>query len=206
MKIKVASKMIAVPILSLIVGYATAVPTPLPTLSPTLSPTFSPTLVPTLVPSASSAPSPFCDDGMNVEVKILTDRYPEETSWELRHNDCEHEVVMSGGPYDEDETWFRAEECLPLGNYIFTIYDSVGDGLSTYGGKYEVNVDGVTTISGGGEREFWFETNHLWNKCVSRPPPPYTHNHVFFFYCISLLVVRILMRARVHSSLLHNQD
>ncbi len=55
---------------------------------------------------------------------------------------------------------YRAKKCLPLGNYIFTINDSYGDGLGTVNGDgtylfykpfgfYEVNVDGVTTISGG---------------------------------------------------------
>jgi hypothetical protein len=196
MKIKVTSKAIAVGILSLIIGHANAAnrsgkATNFPTFVPTSSPG----------PTASSAPSPFCDDGMNVEVKIKTDKYPGEITWTLQRNERGGVVEMSGGPYNENEelTWYRDEKCLPLGNYIFTIYDSFGNGLGEvdsikfYGyqfkrwGEYEVNVDGVTTLSGG-EEPFKVETGFIWR---SSPPvsPPSPHNRVFFFDFICLFVL-----------------
>jgi hypothetical protein len=142
------------------------IPTPFPTDFPTDFPTtYFPT---TYSPTTSSAPSPFCDDGMNVEVKIWTDIFPDETSWTLQRNEPEGVVVMSGGPYEEDFTRYRDEKCLPFGNYIFTIYDKYGDGLGYFYdyrfhqlGKYEVNVDGVTTLSGG-EYAFKYETQLIW--------------------------------------------
>ena len=180
--IKITSKKNAVGILSLLVGYANAATKAGVLLKEddgvdaqifTYFPTFYPTLSP--APTASSAPSPFCDDGMNVEVKIKTDKYPGKTTWTLQRNGCEGMVEISGGPYLEENTLYRAEKCLPLGNYIFTINDSFGDGLGTVNGDgtdlfykpfgfYEVNVDGVTTISGG-EFPFVYQTQFIWNKC-----------------------------------------
>ena len=83
---------------------------------------------------------------------------------------------MSGGPYKKQDTWYTAEKCLQMGNYMFTIYDLFGDGLGkvvsngvsffdfTQVGEYEVNVDGLTTLSGG-KNPFYTETGLIWNKC-----------------------------------------
>ena len=192
MKINIASKTVAAGIFSIIVGCANASKksNKINTISlgednakkselpadntdgvdalDTYFPTFSPTVSP--VPTASSAPSPSCVDGMNVEVKILTDGYPDETAWSVYSvAECgEAEEVMSSGGFDkftQEKTWYRQDECLPLGQYIFTLVDSYGDGLQ---GSYVVQVDGVTVISGGGREEFVTVSKTFSNKgCLS---------------------------------------
>merc|ERR1712095_224515 len=78
-------------------------------------------------------------------LKILTDSYPGETSWELKEKpddtiiSCGSFRVGSGNiEYNEDLT------LCPNVEYEFCIYDSYGDGIccGDYGdGRYEVEVD-----------------------------------------------------------------
>ena len=99
---------------------------PIPTTSkPTVSPI---TTIPT--PALTSS----CVSGMNVEVRIITDYYPEEITWTLR-NSCNTVVEMSGGPYKNKTALYTAQKCLPPGNYTFTINDSADDGINTFGYK-----------------------------------------------------------------------
>ena len=65
---------------------------------------------------------------------LKTDSFPEQTTWNLSRQDGP--VLYAGGPYlmqpqqEISETW-----CLSPGDcYIFTIYDSAGNGLVTPGG------------------------------------------------------------------------
>lgn len=67
-------------------------------------------------------------DGAVVVLALITDNYPEETTWEVTN--AEGTVLYSGGPYDEDETPYDIEMCLnPDSCYTFTIFDSYGDGI-----------------------------------------------------------------------------
>ncbi|MFO7789737.1 MAG: T9SS type A sorting domain-containing protein, partial [Bacteroidales bacterium] len=69
--------------------------------------------------------------GQTVQLDLLTDAYPDETSWELTV-DSTGNVLYSNGPLTE-ETHHYYDWCLGAGCYTFTIYDSYGDGL---GGGY----------------------------------------------------------------------
>lgn len=66
--------------------------------------------------------------GGEVTLRLRTDSWPEETTWELK--DAAGNVLYAGGPYDQDVTVFEEQWCLADTCYTFTIYDSYGDGLT----------------------------------------------------------------------------
>jgi len=81
-----------------------------------------------------------------IEVEILTDCWGNEVTWELR-NDAD-DVIASGGPYANQQTFTSLTECLPDGCYTFEIFDSFGDGLS--GASFaSCGVDGNYTVTDG---------------------------------------------------------
>ena len=88
-----------------------------------------------------------------VRVKITTDKYPGETSWEIKEDD---RVIMSGGSYNKKYSSFSISKCFGHGTYNFTIYDSWGDGMCCFSGegRYMVKVDGDVLISGGSFGDF----------------------------------------------------
>ena len=66
-------------------------------------------------------------DAGTINVSILTDGYGSETSWDIK--DESGNVLGSGGPYGNNQqinetAIVAAQEC-----YIFTLYDSYGDGM-----------------------------------------------------------------------------
>ena len=98
-------------------------------------------------PTSSQSPSIYCE---NVEINILTDRYPEETSWTLsqiisNNNELITEIVLEGNP-SEKENRYSNEICLDYGEYNFTIYDTYGDGLLRITGGGGYNIDGYYNI------------------------------------------------------------
>jgi hypothetical protein len=150
--------------------------TPSPTSSkPTSKPTTSkPTSSPTTSKPTSSPTvfAPCNGNQMKVEVKVLTDNYPGETSWKLT-NQCNSSQVneTSGVPYTQSSTLYRFTKCLPTGSYVYTIMDTYGDGICCgFGtGSYEVLVDGNSTLTGG---LFAFsETKTFGTTCVSPTIP-----------------------------------
>ncbi|MDF1864724.1 MAG: T9SS type A sorting domain-containing protein [Saprospiraceae bacterium] len=85
-------------------------------------------------------------DGVQINLTLVTDNFPDETTWQLTNE--AGDIVFSGGPYTASqqtisETWcLDAEEC-----YIFTIFDSYGDGLNNSTGN--PNDDGDYQITDG---------------------------------------------------------
>lgn len=70
-------------------------------------------------------------DGVQVQMLLTTDAFPQETSWELR--DGAGNLLYSGGPYAEKQTQYIQSWCLdPDSCYVFTLNDSYGDGLQSY--------------------------------------------------------------------------
>ncbi len=65
--------------------------------------------------------------GETVILRLLTDSYPEETTWEIR--DESDEVIAQGGPYVEGTTLQEEPFCLPDACYTLRLLDSWGDGL-----------------------------------------------------------------------------
>lgn len=76
---------------------------------------------------------------------IYTDLYPQETTWNIV--DSDGNIVLSGGPYNEPNTLYTTEACVPLGCYTLQLMDSFGDGLdgsSSSGiGVYSISMNGV---------------------------------------------------------------
>jgi hypothetical protein len=76
--------------------------------------------------------------GAEVTLSLLTDNYPEETTWTVA--DANGATVWSGGPYDDSQTEYVETTCLTLGCYTLSVMDSYGDGMSWGGvtGNYEL--------------------------------------------------------------------
>ena len=110
------------------------------TLEPTAAPSYSP--APTNSRSPTHAPTAFECDEVTVTIELTTDRYGEETSWEL--TDRSGTVQESGSGYDSS-TDYEINRCVSAETCSFTIFDSVGDGICcAYGiGSYSVVRDGV---------------------------------------------------------------
>ncbi len=110
-------------------------------------------------------------DGNTVELQLVLDRYPGETTWEL--TDESGTTVASGGPYSGAGSVKRESFCLPDGCYTFTIFDSYGDGICcAYGnGSFAVtDSTGATLISGG-----QFAQQDAQDFCIGKeadPEPP----------------------------------
>lgn len=75
---------------------------------------------------------------------IITDDFPEETSWTI--SDDSGAVWASGGGYTQPLSYSEETFCLPNGCYTFTINDAGGNGLTGYydspGEYYLVSPDG----------------------------------------------------------------
>jgi len=86
-------------------------------------------------------------------IEILTDNYPLETSWDLAHVDGDSIVAsVSTGEMDNGATLYTWNLDIPAGGHVFTIYDTIGDGICCgYGeGYYRLILNG-TEIAAGGE-------------------------------------------------------
>ena len=87
-------------------------------------------------------------------IEILTDNYPGETSWDLVHVDGDSVVAsIFTGELDPNfpailYTW---DLDIPSGGYVFTIYDTFGDGICcAYGeGYYRLILNGTEIATGG---------------------------------------------------------
>lgn len=90
-------------------------------------------------------------DFASVTLEILTDDYPEETTWELI--DASGDVIAdSDGILSGQQTLLTTEFCLdPNGCYVFKIYDLFGDGLAADGdpeGSYRILDEDGNVLAG----------------------------------------------------------
>ena len=86
-------------------------------------------------------------------VEVTTDQNPSETSWTIARR-REDNIVYEGGDYTEQNFKYTSSSCVRVPKcYIFTIYDSAGDGLSGDGG-YKIYADGNVVIDGTFESGF----------------------------------------------------
>ena len=88
-----------------------------------------------------------------VELDILLDNYPDETTWEI--TDSSGSVVHSGGPYNnqqgqliQESLNLDVEDC-----YTFAIFDAFGDGICcAWGtGSYSLKTSDGDIIASGGD-------------------------------------------------------
>ena len=148
---------------------SSAQPTPSPTSTggPTLNPisTDLPSYKPTSHPTSPPMP---CTAGTNVEIKIMTDKFPLETSWTLAHKCGTGEIIISP-KYTAALAMHSTKMCLPsCQSYKFTITDAHGDGLCCKWGQgwYEVIVDGSIVHFGG---EFLGSESKLFGSLFAKP-------------------------------------
>ena len=80
---------------------------------------------------------------IQIDIVLNTDSYPNETSFSLTDN-AGVVWAFEDSVFEEDYTTYPFQYCLPFdGCYIFTIYDSYGDGIFANGGVevyYEDNI------------------------------------------------------------------
>ena len=92
-------------------------------------------------------------DGVEIVLNILTDQFPNETTWEVTNSN--DEVLYLGGPYADQFSEIEERFCLdPDECYTFTIFDSFGDGICcNFGnGSYELtDADGLPLLTGDGD-------------------------------------------------------
>lgn len=98
----------------------------------------------------------------DVNLTIVLDNYPEETSWQILDGAT---VVASGGTYGSQPDGSTVNEVVSLaaGCYDFVISDAYGDGICcSYGnGSYSLT-NGSTTLASGGS----FGSSETTNFCV----------------------------------------
>jgi len=90
-----------------------------------------------------------CPDA-TIEIEIMTDGYPEDTTWQLDQRDGGQ--VASGGPLSDVATLHTWEVCVDsTGCYDFVIHDGYGDGIccGEGSGYYSVYYEGSLVGSGG---------------------------------------------------------
>merc|ERR1740124_1166138 len=112
-----------------------------------------------MMPSISIQPSIICNDSeipVILRVDITTDRWPEETSWNVI-NILTSQIVFEGNSYTNKYSLHsKTHPVCPQNCFLFTVYDSHGDGLTSYGtdGSYQVFFDNNLVHDGGGNEEF----------------------------------------------------
>ena len=117
-----------------------------------------------------------CPNGTYVDILIVPDQYPEETSWAVLKDNGD--TLVSGGPYTNivDYSPQNTQLCMPNGNYTFVISDSYGDGMagSLWGGNdgayYIMHCN--DTIVASDTADFGFSTFEGFTIDDCAPPPP----------------------------------
>lgn len=103
--------------------------------------TVSPTETPQELTYAPTAPIEPCYDSQSrVVVKVYTDSYPSENWWEIKNKFGK--VKLENDPFVEPDYRYTKSACLwNTQCYVFSIYDSYGDGMFTEP-SYSVTWDG----------------------------------------------------------------
>jgi hypothetical protein len=80
---------------------------------------------------------------------LRTDENPQQSAWDVKN--AAGTVIQSGGPYAEASTLYRDTIYIPqTGCYLFTVYDSGGDGICCSNTMYKLfDDDGVVIKEGG---------------------------------------------------------
>ncbi len=107
-------------------------------------------------------------NGKHILISILTDSYGGETSWDLKN--ALNQIIASGSGFAAN-TLYEYNLCLNTECFLFTIYDSFGDGIcSGFGnGYYKIeDVDEDLVIGTGCN----FTNTATVNFCVETPPGP----------------------------------
>jgi hypothetical protein len=100
-------------------------------------------------PVSFSPRSDVCEgDEQQIGIRITTDKYGAENSWELQ-SEATNQVIRSAGlgTYANGAPQTDSVDvCIPPGKYVFTLTDGVGDGIGD--GVYELYLDGELMVYG----------------------------------------------------------
>ena len=139
-----------------------------------------------------------CPNGTYVDILIVPDQYPEETSWAVLKDNGD--TLVSGGPYTNivDYSPQNTQLCIPNGDYTFVISDSYGDGMagSLWGGNdgaYYIFHCGDTIIASD-TANFGFGTFEGFTIEDCAPPPP-------IYGCMDFNYVEFLPAATVDTGM-----
>ena len=105
-----------------------------------------------------------------IKVELLTDNYPQETSWNLYSNTGA--ILLSSQTGMGVTTFYADSICVPTGTCVkFVIQDSYGDGICcNYGvGNYTLSVNGAVADSGG-------QFSYSSTSYVNCPPGSYSND------------------------------
>ena len=110
--------------------------------------------------------TPSCPGFM--EMVLLTDRYPKESSWNIVDTCDDYKVVMSGGNYDEAFQTYKESAILPPSKYRLTVTDAFGDGMCCKqgDGSFHATYDSEVVAEGGA---FGKTSSHTWGSCDAAP-------------------------------------
>ncbi len=140
--------------------FTTASPTDIEVVANTLNHSYSDTL--DIHIEVASVFSPQFD------VKIYTDDYPTETSWEIRESSGA--VMASGGPYlvSEANTEVIQTVNLPLGGgcYDFHLLDANGNGMTAQNNPH--GICGVIIQQGAVELMNWTDSTYLYYSDLTK--------------------------------------
>ncbi|WP_175574454.1 HYR domain-containing protein [Algoriphagus marinus] len=106
------------------------------------------------------------DNNIIVELELVLDLYPEDTSWQIK--DATGGIVASGGGYTIPYSVINQQFCLPAGCYDFVIVDSFGDGINAQGdGLYKLTQRDKVLASSDGN----FGRGETKNFCLDTEVP-----------------------------------
>ena len=111
----------------------------------------------------STLPLTFKSANQTITFSLLTDNYPDETTWQVVNES--NEILFSGGPYSQNLTEFEEDICLQSGEcYTFILIDSFGDGICCGEGQgsYELTYENGEVFGSGGE----FGSNDRTDFCI----------------------------------------
>ncbi len=105
-----------------------------------------------------------CNGGQFLELSILLDNYPGETTWDIV--DSDGNKLYEGGGYSTQGATIIESFCLGDGCFDLTIYDSYGDGICCgFGvGSYSLSDPSGAVLASGGE----FGSSETTNFCLCR--------------------------------------
>ena len=117
-----------------------------------------------------------CPNGTFLDVLIVPDQYPQETSWAILEENGD--TLITGGPYTDivDYEPQNTQLCVPNGDYTFEIYDTYGDGMagSLWGGNdgsyYIIRCNDTIVASDTADFGFYAFEGFTVEDCA--PPPP----------------------------------
>ena len=108
----------------------------------------------------------------SMKMTLLTDRYPEETSWKMVDTCNNNGIFMTGNGYKYRFETIEVTEALPSSPYTLTIEDTFGDDGICCGqgaGFCEVIFNDEVVAAGG---QFKKIESNTWGTCSSNPDTP----------------------------------